>query len=284
MALFLTDNTVVVLVGDHGFHLGNQNIFGKQTLFERSTRIPLILKSPGTKLRGGQSSNSIVELIDLFPTLADLCGLEPPVGVDGVSLKPILLKEKKEVKTMAFTSYDPFAPSFSNYFGTSMVTDNYRFTLWQDKFNDYQDISSELYDYKINCEELRNVSDSKDYDDVQTNLQKKLYQHLLNSRKGYQINDDDSINKSSKYYTKVTLSNNPSFKSVKLLYSQNLEKIVVKNESGKMIMSSILDRNGGIVINTGNWTPDEYEFIFYDNNNKPIISKKALISSSIYDY
>ena len=101
---------------------------------------------------------------------------------------------------------------------------------------------------------------------------------------GYQINDDDSINKSSKYYTKVTLSNNPSFKSVKLLYSQNLEKIVVKNESGKMIMSSILDRNGGIVINTGNWTPDEYEFIFYDNNNKPIISKKALISSSIYDY
>ncbi len=88
-ALDLTRNTIVVLWGDHGWHLGEHAVWGKHTLFEESLRSPLVIAYPGIP-EPGTPTASIVETIDLFPTLCDLAGLELPDFLDGVSLVPIL--------------------------------------------------------------------------------------------------------------------------------------------------------------------------------------------------
>ena len=87
--LGLRDNTIVVLWGDHGWHLGEHGVWGKHTLFEESLRAPLIICHPGLP-SPGQKTDSMVETIDLFPTLCDLAGLPKPETLHGVSLKPIL--------------------------------------------------------------------------------------------------------------------------------------------------------------------------------------------------
>lgn len=87
--LGLAENTLIVLWGDHGWHLGEHTIWGKHALFEESLRSPLIIVDPSVK-QPGKSTNSIVESIDLFPTLCDLTGHEKPAFLDGGSLAPLL--------------------------------------------------------------------------------------------------------------------------------------------------------------------------------------------------
>jgi choline-sulfatase len=84
----LTDHTIVVLWSDHGYHLGEKGISGKNTLWERSSRVPLILAGPG--IVAGAQSQRPVELLDLYPTLIELCGLNPRSDLEGLSLKPLL--------------------------------------------------------------------------------------------------------------------------------------------------------------------------------------------------
>ena len=80
--LGLRDNTIVVLLGDHGFHLGEKGIWAKMTLFERSCRVPLVIYDP-RQTTGGRVCPRTVEFVDLYPTLVDLCGLPKPPAVDG---------------------------------------------------------------------------------------------------------------------------------------------------------------------------------------------------------
>jgi len=87
--LGLSDNTIVVLWGDHGWHLGDQTIWGKHSLFERALRSPLILAGPGID-QAGQPSDTLAASIDLYPTLCDWSGVQPPAGLDGVSLLPVV--------------------------------------------------------------------------------------------------------------------------------------------------------------------------------------------------
>jgi len=87
--LGLTENTIIVLWGDHGWHLGEHGVWGKHTLFEESLHSPLIICQPGMP-SPGQQTDAMVETIDLFPTLCDLTGLPAPKEIHGVSLKPIL--------------------------------------------------------------------------------------------------------------------------------------------------------------------------------------------------
>jgi iduronate 2-sulfatase len=87
--LKLTENTIVVLWGDHGWHLGEHGVWGKHTLFEESLRSPLIIRYPGME-QSGKMSDAVVETVDIYPTLCELAGIPVPDGIAGKSLKPQL--------------------------------------------------------------------------------------------------------------------------------------------------------------------------------------------------
>lgn len=141
----LWDRTLVVFVGDHGYHTGERQWWNKNTLFERSCRAPLIIAAPGMK--AGQTTKSIVELLDVYPTIADLCGLKMRHGGAGVSLRPVLCDPTASIKDAAFTliSRGP------KLYGQSVRTSRWRLTRWSDG-------QTELYDHDADPEELRNVA------------------------------------------------------------------------------------------------------------------------------
>ena len=101
--LRLRDRTIVVLLGDHGFHLGEHGgLWRKNTLFEESLRVPFILAAPGLK-QPGSAARGLVESLDLYPTLLELAGLPGVPGLEGTSLAPLLEDPRGAVKTAAFS-------------------------------------------------------------------------------------------------------------------------------------------------------------------------------------
>lgn len=134
------EDTYVILLSDHGWHLGEKDITGKNTLWERSTRVPLIISGPG--LKAGQSCHQPVELLDIFPTLVDLCGLEPVAGLDGLSLRPQLENPNAEHRP-AITTHQP---------GNHAVRDAH----W--RYIRYADGSQELYDHRSDPHEWHNLA------------------------------------------------------------------------------------------------------------------------------
>ena len=116
------DNTIVVVWGDHGFHLGDHGVWGKHTTMEQAARHPLMIRVPGID---GGASDSLVEALDLFPTLAELAGLSVPDGLQGRSLVPILEDEHADIRDAAITQYRR-----KGAYGYSMRTQRYRYTEW----------------------------------------------------------------------------------------------------------------------------------------------------------
>lgn len=141
----LWDKTLVIFVGDHGYHTGERQWWNKNTLFERSCRAPLVIAAPG--MTGGQTSCSLVEFVDLYPTVADVCGLRMPHEAAGVSLRPILQYSDTSVKEAAFT----LVSRGPELYGQSMRTARWRITRWSDG-------QTELYDHDQDPEELHDVS------------------------------------------------------------------------------------------------------------------------------
>lgn len=140
------ENTIVVLWGDHGYHLGEKNRFAKQALWERDTRVPLVIRQPGAK--AGESCNAPVGLIDLYPTLADLAGLPANPMNEGNSLQPLLEDPVSEWKKTALSFYGT---------GNVSVRDK-RYRLIQ-----YEDGSQELYDLKKDPNEWTNLALQRKY-------------------------------------------------------------------------------------------------------------------------
>jgi uncharacterized sulfatase len=122
--LDLSGNTIVVLVSDHGYHLGEQGWWSKHTLYEASTRVPLIIRAPGMEVVGS-SSRRLVELIDLYPTLVELTGLEPPPGIEGRSLVPLLDDPESAWKLAAYSQL-----TLGRNEGRSVRTKDLRYTEW----------------------------------------------------------------------------------------------------------------------------------------------------------
>jgi iduronate 2-sulfatase len=101
-SLSLQDNTIIVFWSDHGYHLGEHGLWFKQSCFEESAKCPLIISSPAIR-NAGKVCTRIVELVDIYPTLADLAGLEAPAGIEGISLLPLLKNTEAKWNYPAYT-------------------------------------------------------------------------------------------------------------------------------------------------------------------------------------
>lgn len=149
--LDLWKNTIVVFVSDHGYQLGEKRQWMKQTLFERSLRSPLIIAAPGLGGRG-RSSERIVELLDVYPTIADLAGLSAPGALQGRSLRPLLSNPDAAWDYPAISQVRRLRGSTTSA-GYSMRTARWRYTEW-----DQGASGVELYDETVDPEEARNLA------------------------------------------------------------------------------------------------------------------------------
>ncbi len=144
--LGLEDDTIIVLWGDHGFAIGEANRWCKGTNFELDTRVPLIVRLPEMK-HAGVATNSLVELVDIYPTLAELNGLKPTGPLDGRSFRPILDDPSAAGRKFVRSQFArPFKKTDPEIMGYSIRTSNHRYGRWID-FESRQTIAEELYDY-----------------------------------------------------------------------------------------------------------------------------------------
>jgi arylsulfatase A-like enzyme len=150
--LGLRDNTLVVLWGDHGWHLGENHIWGKATNFELSTRAPLVVSDPQAKA-SGRKTDALVEFVDIYPTLCELAGLPLPKHLEGTSFAPLLDQPDRPWKSAAFSQY-PHAP----FTGRSIRTDRYRFTRWTPTAKPSEIAGLELYDHQSDPGENVNIA------------------------------------------------------------------------------------------------------------------------------
>jgi len=153
----LADNTIVVLWSDHGWKLGEFNGWGKMTNYEIDTRVPLIISAPGLQT-AGKRSGELAELLDLYPTLCELAGIDTPDFVDGTSLVPNLKDVDLHVNDAAFSQY---YRNFEGreYMGYAIRTDEYRFVEWRD-FSTGDVTARELYDHQADHSESVNLAES----------------------------------------------------------------------------------------------------------------------------
>ena len=158
----LTEKTVIVFCGDHGFHLGEHGTWRKNTLYEIATRSPLIISVPGQQ---PSQTDALTELVDIYPTLCDVCELPIPTQLEGLSLMPVI--EEPNI------SWKSGAISFLSRRGSksySLRTDRYRYTEWgpRGKFG------NELYDYVVDPNETINVADFPEYSELLEHLRQRL--------------------------------------------------------------------------------------------------------------
>ncbi len=167
----LADSTVIVLWGDHGWQLGEHGLWHKHTNFEVSARAPLLISMPGQKAAGRKSA-SLAEFIDIYPTLADACGLPKPKDVEGVSLKPVLDDASAQVRPVAISQY-PRSDAGKSLMGYSIRDERWRLTLWRDR-KDNSIHATELYDEANDPHETVNVATQAEHAEVIARLTKHL--------------------------------------------------------------------------------------------------------------
>lgn len=176
--LGIADNTIIVLWGDHGWHLGDHGLWNKHTNFEQATRATLLFSVPWMK--GGVKSSSITEFVDVYPTILDLLKIPAPKSLDGKSLVPVIRNPKATVHEFAVSQY----PRPNDIMGYTIRTDRYRYTEWIQGYKSYQTydpkkvVARELYDYEKDPEERSSEVSNPVYKQVVDDLSKKLSAHL----------------------------------------------------------------------------------------------------------
>lgn len=156
----LKDKTLVVLWGDHGWQLGEHGLWCKHTNYETSTWAPLIMSAPGQRAPG-KKAGGLVEFVDLYPTLAESCGLAPPPGLEGVSFRKLLDEPEREWKKAAFSQYPRQVPGVGRVMGYSVRTSRYRLVEWSNPDRNFREY--ELYDHRNDPNENVNVAKLPEY-------------------------------------------------------------------------------------------------------------------------
>lgn len=164
--LKIRDNTIVIFTSDHGFQLGEHDMWQKLSLFEASTRVPLIVSAPGFRQTAGDSSDALVELLDIYPTVVDLAGLKAkaPKNLAGHSLRPILADSSENLPR-------EFAYTVTHNGGRSLRSANWRYNVWKDG-------SEELYDLKSDPQQFHNLAQ----DSTHTSQLQLMQSELKNKR------------------------------------------------------------------------------------------------------
>jgi len=155
--LKLRDNTIVVIWGDHGWHLGEHNMWAKTNLLHNATRVPLIISAPG--FRKEIRTDGIVELVDIYPTLCELAGIKLPEHLEGTSMVPLMNDPKRQWKKAAFTRHGN---------GSTVTTGDYTYTEYGDN------AQRMLYDRKKAPSENENVAEVAEYKETVKQLSKLL--------------------------------------------------------------------------------------------------------------
>jgi len=174
-SLGLSDNTIVVFWSDHGYHLGEHGLWFKQSCFEESAKCPLIISVPGLK-SAGKTCRRTVELVDIYPTLADLTGLTPPPGLEGFSLQPLLKKPTAKWDHPAYTQVQRGQNP-----GHSVRTEKWRYTEWGSG-----KLGVELYDEVNDPNELKNLAVDPQYANIVNEMKailKKAHQNPVDGGK-----------------------------------------------------------------------------------------------------
>jgi iduronate 2-sulfatase len=177
--LKLTDNTIIVVWGDHGWHLGDHGYWTKHTTYEQANRIPLLIIAPGVT-KPGSATSQPAETVDIFPTLAELAGLPAPTGpqpIDGLSLVPVLHNPDHRVRDHAYHCYPR-----GDRLGRAIRTERYRLVEWKKIGEAPATAEFELYDYVTDPLETRNLA--AENPDVVQNLRAILARHPEAIRSG----------------------------------------------------------------------------------------------------
>jgi len=168
--LKLADDTIIVFWSDHGYLLGQHGQWMKQSLFEESARAPLVIADPGARAKG-KASGRTVELLDLYPTLADLCGLSgTPGNLAGRSLRPLLKNPRAAWNKPAFTQVRRVSDG-KTFMGYSVRTERWRYTEWDEGKR-----GAELYDERGDPRELRNLAGENKHVKVVRRMRRMLHE------------------------------------------------------------------------------------------------------------
>ncbi len=180
----LEKNTIIVLWGDHGWHLGDHLLWAKHTNFEQATRAPLMIYSP--KFKGNQKVSGLTEFIDIFPTLCDLTGLKTPDNLPGTSLAKMLNNPKVKGKPYAISQYPRQKDQVMGY---GVRTERFRYVAWLEKdfrkdalTMNFKQVSTELYDMKNDPNETVNLAKNPKFKAVVDGLNKTLMDFLKNEK------------------------------------------------------------------------------------------------------
>jgi iduronate 2-sulfatase len=177
--LELDKNTIIVLIGDHGWNLGDHKMWNKHCNFASSLNTPLILKIPNKT--SGQRFDNVVEFIDIFPTMAALAKLNLPNTTNGESLLPII-ENKKRTKDFAISKWAD---------GVTIIKGQLYYTEWLDK--DDKPVAKMLFDHKTDPFELNNLAEKAEYAAVIADLSKQLH-----ANKGADFNLDRRTERAKK--------------------------------------------------------------------------------------
>jgi iduronate 2-sulfatase len=167
--LGLADNTIIVFTSDHGYHTGEHGLWQKLSLFEQSARVPLLIVAPGVA-QPGTVAKSPVGLIDLYPTLTDLCGVSAPINLQGQSLTPMLKDASATGRGWTLSQVSRGGGTRQpRFFGHTLRTQQWRYTEWDEGRQ-----GRELYDHQTDSGELTNLADDQAYAQLVEQLSEEL--------------------------------------------------------------------------------------------------------------